>query len=278
MQLGEIGVWIFFSEIGDEGAEEAARSAEALGFGALWLGGSPRLPSLRPMLAATDRLIIATGIVNVWDYEAEQLATEFAALDAEFPERLLLGIGCGHPEETSDYTRPLTTMRHYLDVLDRAPHPVPPDRRCLAALGPKMLELSAERSLGAHPYFTPVEHTRSARERVGPRALVAPEVAGVLDEDRERGLATAREYATEYLALRNYANNLLAFGFTERDFEGGGSERLIDAIVPHGSAAQIAALARAHLDAGADHVCVQAIGVHGVPGAEWAALAAELIP
>jgi probable F420-dependent oxidoreductase len=278
MELGEVGVWIFFSEIGEEGAEEAARVAEALGFGALWLGGSPRLASLRPMLAVTDRLILATGIVNVWDYEPEQLASDFAALDDEFPGRALVGIGCGHPEETSHYARPLSTVRAYLDVLDRAPRPVPPDRRCLAALGPKMLDLSAQRSLGAHPYFAPVEHTRGARKLVGPGVLVAPEVAGVLDDSDQRGLATAREYATEYLGLRNYTNNLLSLGFSEQDFEGGGSERLIEAVVPHGSAANIAAVARAHIEAGADHVCVQAVGVHGVPRDEWAAFADELIP
>ena len=278
MQLGEIGIWASRHGIGEGNFGGAAHVAEQLGFGTLWVGGSPRLLSLRPMLEATSRLIVATGIVNIWQYEPAQLAEEFAELDADFPERLLLGVGIGHPEATSDYRRPLTTMRTFLDGLDNAPHPVPSDRRCIAALRSKMLDLSAERSLGTHPYFTSVEHTRIARARVGRRALVAPELACVLDEHRDRGLAVARGYAARYLSLANYTNNLLESGFDERDIADGGSDRLIDAVVPHGSAADIAAVVRAHLEAGADHVCVQPVGVDGVPHAEWAALAAELIP
>jgi probable F420-dependent oxidoreductase len=141
-----------------------------------------------------------------------------------------------------------------------------------------MLDLSADRSLGAHPYFTPVEHTRVARACAGPSALVAPELACVLDTDRERAFGTASAYAGRYLSLHNYRSNLLEHGFDERDVANGGSRRLIDAVVPQGTASEIAAVARAHLAAGADHVCVQTIGVQGVPRDEWAALAAELIP
>ena len=167
MRLGEIGVWTSYRAIGEENAATAANLVEQLGFGAFWLGGSPRLPAVRPLLEASERLVIATGIVNVWQYEPAQLAEEFAVLNADFPDRLLLGVGIGHPEATGEYTRPLTKMGEFLDGLDRAPEPVPTDLRCIAALGPKMLKLSAERSLGTHPYFVPVEHTSQARTELG---------------------------------------------------------------------------------------------------------------
>ena len=168
-------------------------------------------------------------------------------------------------------------MRRFFDGLDSAATPVPRDERCVAALGPKMLDLCAERSLGTLTYFTPVEHTRFARERVGENALVATELACVLDTDDDRARATAREYAELYLGLRNYTSNLLKFGFTEQDIAGGGSDRLIDAIIPHGTAEEIAAAAREHLDAGADHVCLQTVGITGIPREPWTALAAALI-
>ena len=252
----------------------AAATAEELGYGAIWLGGSPRLPAVRPMLEATERLIVATGIVNIWAYDPAQLAAEYAELEPEFPGRLLVGIGIGHPEATSDYARPLATTRAFLDGLDRAATPLPGERRAIAALGPKMLELSAQRTLGTHPYFVPVAHSALARAAVGPEKLVAPELACVLDEDAGRARATARGYAATYLGLTNYTRNLLNCGFTEDDFARGGSDALIDAVIPQGSPAAIAAVARAHIRAGADHVCLQTIGVEGVPRAEWAALAA----
>jgi probable F420-dependent oxidoreductase len=277
MQLQRMGVWTTYHAIGEENAGEAARLVEDLGYGTFWLGGSPQLSTVRPLLEASERLTIATGIVNVWQGAPAHVASEYAALDEEFPGRLLLGIGIGHPEATSHYTRPLSTMRAFLDGLDGANPPVPATRRCLAALGPKMLDLSAERSLGAIPYFMPVEHTRFARERMGANALVAPELACVLDTDRGGALATARSYAKLYLGLSNYTNNLLEFGFSEQDIADGGSERLIDAIVPSGSAEQIASVAHAHLDAGANHVCLQPVGVRGIPREQWTALAAARI-
>jgi probable F420-dependent oxidoreductase len=277
MQLAEIGIWTSYRAIDERDAGEAAELVESLGYGTFWLGGSPRLPTVRPLLDATERLTVATGIVNVWQYEPETLAAEHAELARAFPGRLLLGIGIGHPEATSDYSRPLSTMRRFFDGLDNAAAPVPRDERCVAALGPKMLDLAAERSLGTLTYFTPVEHTRFARERVGATALVATELACVLDTDDDRARATAREYAELYLGLRNYTTNLLNFGFTERDIAGGGSDRLIDAIIPHGTAEEIAAVAREHLDAGADHVCLQTVGVTGIPREQWTALAAALI-
>ena len=277
MQLGEIGIWTSYRAIDERDAGAAAELVESLGYGTFWLGGSPRLPTVGPLLDATERLTVATGIVNVWQYEPATLAAEHAELARAFPGRLLLGIGIGHPEATSDYSRPLSTMRQFFDGLDSAVTPVPRDERAVAALGPKMLDLCADRSLGTLTYFTPVEHTRFARERVGESGLVATELACVLDVDDDRARATAREYAALYLGLRNYTTNLLRFGFTEQDIAGGGSDRLIDAIIPHGTAEEIAAVAREHLDAGANHVCLQTVGISGIPREQWTALAAALI-
>jgi probable F420-dependent oxidoreductase len=277
MQLGEIGIWTSYRAIGEQNAGEAAALVAELGYGAFWLGGSPRLPTVRPLLEATASLVVATGIVNVWQYEPAELAAEHAELTRDFPDRLLLGIGIGHPEATSDYSRPLATMRAFLDGLDGAATPVPREGRCLAALGSKMLDLCAQRSLGTLTYFTPIEHTRFARGRIGEHALVATELACVVDTDADRARATARSYAELYLGLRNYTSNLRRFGFTDEDIADGGSDALIDAIIPHGTADQIAAVARAHLDAGADHVCLQPVGVSGIPHEEWTALASALI-
>jgi probable F420-dependent oxidoreductase len=276
MQLGTFGVWTSHRAIGAENAAEAARLAEELGFGAFWLGGSPQLPALRPLLEATERIVAATGILNVWQSEPERVASDFAELSGEFPGRVLLGIGIGHPEATSQYEKPLQSMRGFLDALDAAAAPVPHERRCLAALGPKMLGLSAERALGAHTYFVPVEHTRWARERHRELALLAPELACVLDHEVASARAKARAYAKLYLGLANYTRNLLNFGFDPEDIAGGGSDRLIDAIIPHGTADQIAVAADQHLAAGASHVCLQVVGVTGIPRPEWSALASAL--
>ena len=265
MNIGTIGIWTSFRPFGAERAGEAARIAEDLGYGAWWVGGSPHVPDIRPILEATSTLTAATGILNVWANDPAETAAQDAELRAEFPGRFVLGIGIGHPEATSDYKRPLTAMRAFLDGLDAEPAPPPVAERCLAALRPKMLELARERSAGAHTYFVPVEHTRSARERLGPGPLLAAELACVVETDPVRARAVARDYATLYL------------GLTEDDFAGGGSDRLIDAIVPHGSAEQIAEVVRAHLDAGADHVCVQPLGEAGIPRESWAALAKVLV-
>ena len=276
MELGRFGVWASPRAVGDEQLGEAAKLVEELGFGTFWRGGSPQLSQLRPILAATDRLVAATGILNVWKSDPVRVAAEFAELEAEFPGRVLLGIGVGHPEATSEYTKPLSAMRAFLDALDDASSPVPPDRRCLGALRGKMLKLSAERSLGAHPYFVPAAHTRWAREQLGEGPLLAPEVACVIDPDDHSGRATAREYARSYLALTNYVSGLRNIGFTDEDLAGGGSDRLIDSVVPHGTAAAVATAVRQHLDAGADHVCMQPVGGSGVPRDAWTALADAL--
>jgi probable F420-dependent oxidoreductase len=275
VELGQFGVWIGLRALGDEGELGlASRVAEELGYGAIWVGGSPRLTDLRAALEGARRIVVASGIVNVWQYEPRELAAEFAELEADHPGRLLVGIGIGHPEATRSYARPLETMSRFIDGLDSASEPLPRERRCMAALGPRMLELSRERSLGAHPYFVPVEHTRYARGRLGPDALLAPELAVVVGEDPDR--RRARAYAQLYLRLRNYTSNLERVGFAAEDVSGGGSDRLIDELVPRGTAAVVAAAARRHIEAGADHVCLQTVGVSGVPRSEWTALAREL--
>lgn len=276
MDFGKYGAWSSYRRIGKDGAGEAARAVEEAGLGTFWLGGSPRLAETRPLLEGSEKLVVGTSIVNIWGYDPADLAAEFAALEADFPGRVCVGIGVGHPEATSDYKRPLTNLEAFLDGIDAAAAPIPADRRIIAALGPKMLRMSARRSLGTIPYFTSIDHTRFARETVGPDALVIPELACVLDEDVERARATAREYAKLYLGLSNYTNALLEHGFEAGDIADGGSDRLIDHVIPHGSAADIAAVARAHVEAGADHVALQTIGAEGIPADEWSKLAAAL--
>jgi probable F420-dependent oxidoreductase len=266
MNLGRIGIWRL-RHLGTDGLAEI----EALGYSALWIGGSPSTDDARPYLEASSTLTIATGILNVWQHEPADVAAGHAALARDFPGRFLLGIGIGHPEATSDYTRPLGTMRAFFDGLE----PVPKTERIAAALGPKMLDLAAERSLGAHTYFVPPEHTRAARERVGPDAVIAAEVAVVVETDTDSARGIAREYAERYLARRNYANNLRRLGYSDDDVSGSGSDRLIDDVIPHGSPEQIAERVREHLDAGANHVCLQPLGPH--PAEDYRALAAVLL-
>jgi probable F420-dependent oxidoreductase len=277
VDLGRIGVWSSYRAFGAERAGEAAKLLEQLGYGTWWVGSSPHVSDLRPVLEATSTLVAATGILNVWANEPAETAAADAVARADFPGRVMLGIGIGHREATQEYRAPLATMRKFLDGLDASETPPPADERCLAALGPKMLELAGERTAGTHTYFVPLEHTRAARERLGPGKLVAPELACVVDTDPVRARSVAREYAKYYLQLRNYAQNLLEHGFTEDDIANGGSDRLIDAIVPQGSAEQIAEVVHAHIDAGADHVALQPLGEDGVPREGWTALARALI-
>ncbi len=270
MDLGTVGVWLPYG-FGTDGVSEI----EQLGYGALWLGGSPALHDVRPFLAATQTLPVATGILNIWQHDPADVARQDAELRREFPGRFLLGVGVGHPEATSDYARPLSAMRTFVAGLEAGG--VAKGDMCLAALGPKMLDLAGERTRGTHPYFITPDHTRFARERLGDGALVAPEVAVVVDPDPDSARATARRYAKLYLGLRNYTSNLLRFGFTEDDLADGGSDRLIDAVIPHGTPEQVAAAVREHLDAGADHVCVQPLGGRSVPVEDLRALAAVLL-
>jgi probable F420-dependent oxidoreductase len=272
MRIGSIGIWRTH-HTGFGGLEEI----EALGYGALWLGGSPSVAKAREYLERTETLPVATGILNIWQHDPADVAAAHAEVTAAFPDRFLLGIGVGHPEATSEYRKPLTAMREFFDGLDAADPPVPRDERIAAALGPKMLDLAAERSLGTHPYFTPVEHTRFARERVGADALVVPELAVVVEADHGTARELAREYAALYLRRSNYTRNLLDLGFTEADVADGGSDRLIDAVIPHGPPEAIAAAVQAHLEAGADHVCLQPLGHGGAPVEDYRALAAVLL-
>jgi probable F420-dependent oxidoreductase len=275
MRLTEYGIWVSNRTLGVEGAEAAAL-IEELGFGAVWIGGSPRLEDLRPLLAATDSLVVATSIANVWRYPAAEMASAWAEVESEFPGRVLAGIGAGHPEADDDYTRPFGAVRSYLDELDDRGGP-PPERRLVAALAPRMTDLAASRAAGSIPYFVGVEHTKISRKQLGQGPLLVPEMACVLDEHRDPALAKARRFAETYLGLQNYRSANLRAGFTEGDLNGGGSDRLIDAVVPQGSAGEVGEVARAHLEAGADHVALQAVGTESLPRAEWTALAAELI-
>jgi probable F420-dependent oxidoreductase len=276
MDFGEYGAWTSYRAIGEENAGAAAAAAEAAGLGTFWLGGSPRLAQVRGLLEGSEKLTIATSVVNIWAYDPADLVREYSELEAEFPGRVGVGIGVGHPEATSDYKRPLSALEGFLDRVDAAAEPIPAERRIVAALGPKMLAMSGRRSLGTIPYFSSVDHTRAARAAVGSDALVIPEVAYVLDEDPERARATARRYASLYLGLRNYTKALLDHGFEQADIEDGGTDRLIDHVIPHGSATDVAASVRAHREAGADHVALQALGADGIPGEEWVALVKAL--
>lgn len=254
--LGRYGIWRHATGL----TPELAAHIEALGFGAVWIGGSPPadLELAESLLDATSSLVVATGIVNMWSAPADEVAPSYHRVAGRHPDRFLLGVGVGHPEATSDYTRPYATVVEYLDRLDDAGVPV--DGRALAALGPKVLDLSRERSAGAHPYLTTPEHTRIARERLGPGKLVAPEHKVVLDTDPEAARALSRpRVQTPYLGLRNYTTNLKRLGWTDADIADGGSDALIDALVAHGTPEQVAARLDEHLAAGADHVCAQVI-------------------
>jgi probable F420-dependent oxidoreductase len=276
MDFGDFGAWTSYRAIGEDNAGAAAQAAEAAGLCTFWLGGSPRLAMVRRLLEGSEKLVIATSVINIWAYDPADLVREYTELEADFPGRVCVGIGVGHPEATSDYKRPLSALEGFLDGVDAAAETIPVDRRIIAALGPKMLAMSSRRSLGTIPYFSSIDHTRAARAAVGPDALVIPEVAYVLDEDVERARTTARRYAKLYLGLTNYTKALLEHGFDRADIEDGGSDRLIDHVIPHGSAADVAATVRAHVEAGASHVALQALGTDGVPADEWAALAAAL--
>jgi len=283
MDLGRIGVWWSGSwHVEGEPSVDAAAELESLGYGALWSSGGfdPGLsPIFGQLLASTARIAVASGIVSMWTGAPVDVGAAVADLESRFPGRFLLGLGASHAPMVSDYTRPYSRMVDYLDALDALATPVPVVRRALAALGPRMLELAARRTAGAHPYFVPVEHTARARSILGPAALLAPEVAVVLEADAAAARALAREYASLYLALPNYTQNLRTFGFDDEDIDAGGSDRLIDAVIPWGDAATLAARIREHHDAGADHVCLQVIsasGRNGFPLAEYRELAGVL--
>jgi probable F420-dependent oxidoreductase len=235
------------------------------------------------LLAATTLVPVASGILSIWHATPAQAATAAAALDADHPNRFVLGLGASHAplvEPLGDrYTHPYTRMVRYLDELDDLGPSVAPDRRMLAALGPRMLTLAAERAAGAHPYFVPVEHVARARRIMGPTALLAPELAVVLEADPATARTVARGYTGGYLGLPNYVNNLRSLGFTDDDLDGSGSDRMVDAIVAWGDAPTIAERVRAFHDAGADHVCIQVVAdrSEGFPLAAYRELATVLV-
>jgi len=252
------------------------RSIEALGYGTVWIGGSPSsdLRLAEVLLDATERLQVATGVVNIWKSDASELAESYRRIEARYPGRLLLGIGSGHREATPERARPIQAMARYLDVLDEGGVPV--GARVLSALGPRMLALAAERSAGTHPYLTIPSQTAEEREALGSAALVAPEQTVVLDPDPVSARRSARAFLTRYLGMENYTRTMLRGGFTPEDVAGEGSDGLIDRIVVHGGAAALAAAVRGHLDAGADHVCVQVQPASGDVLRVLEAIAAEL--
>jgi probable F420-dependent oxidoreductase len=248
-----------FGSFGRGVTPQQAKEIEALGYGSVWVGGSPpaELDWVEPILETTSTLQVATGIVNIWTAAAGPVAESFHRIDKAYPGRFLLGIGVGHPEAHQEYRKPIDALTEYLDQLDR--YGVPKNRRVVAALGPKVLKLSVERSAGAHPYLTTPEHTAMAREVMGVDAFLAPEHKVVLTTDAEKARAVGRKALDIYLNLTNYLNNWKRLGFTDEDVAKPGSDRLVDAVVAHGTTEAIAARLKQHLDAGADHVPVQVL-------------------
>jgi probable F420-dependent oxidoreductase len=284
---GTKGIWSAALRYGDPARiADAARELEELGYTTLWIpdvGGDLWTP-LTNLLAATTTATIATGILNLWMHTPEETAAQHAELTAAHGERFLCGIGISHRpfidmvNEPGTYKKPIETMAEYLDGLDGAATPLAPEHRVLAALGPKMLELARSRTAGTHPYLVTPELTRRAREGVGPDRLVASEQAVVLETDPERARTIARAHLKTYLALPNYSNNWKRQGFTDDDLADGGSDRLVDALVVWGDEAAIAARVQEHRDAGADHVCIQALteDPRDFPLDQWRALAPAL--
>ena len=290
--LGRVGIWT--SALDRRPWREAAAAAaeiERLGYGAIWIGEAVRREAFANaalLLSATEQMVVATGIANIWARDPLTMAAGQKTLAEAFPERFLLGIGVSHPPLLAVrghvYRRPLETMAAYLDAMDAAPYEAPPPGRAatarvLAALGPRMLALARERSAGAHSYLVPVEHTASARSVLGSDRLLCPELAVVLEADPGAARAVARRHVGAYLRLGNYARNLVRHGFDEADLAGGGSDRLVDAVVAWGPPTAVAARVADHLAAGADHVAVQVLSADPdeLPLAAWRDLAADLV-
>lgn len=252
-RLGPLGLWRPNHDLDDS----LAQTAEELGFGTLWLGASPGadLTRAEELLEATTTVVVATAIVNIWKSDPTELADSYHRISATHPGRLILGIGSGHREATPHRQKPLTAVAQYLDVLDDLGVPV--NDRLISALGPRMTELARTRSAGTHPYLTVAAQTAQARAALGPGALVAPEQTVVLDDNPVTSRATARSFLARYLQLSNYATTMKSAGFTDADLANGGSDHLVDSIVAQGDASTLVAALRAHLTAGADHVCVQ---------------------
>jgi probable F420-dependent oxidoreductase len=277
MQLGRIGVWFFTDALGAREAATFAQRVEALGYSALWI---PEAVGREPfahaswLLANTQRLVLATGIANIYARDAVTSRQGQLTLAEQSGGRFLLGLGVSHAPMVErvrghQYTMPVATMRSYLEKLRAAPYvgPRPPEEppTLIAALGPKMLALARELAQGAHPYLVPPEHTARAREILGkgPWLCTEQKVLRVRDASKARDLA--RKAVAIYLGLPNYRNNLLRLGYRETDFDAGGSDRLIDALVAWGDEQALRKRVQAHLDAGADHVCIQPVHPEGLP-------------
>jgi probable F420-dependent oxidoreductase len=272
-------------------ARDLAAELETLGYGAIWVpevAGRDPFVHLALLLSATDRIVGATGIASIWARDAVATSSAAKTLTEAFPERVVIGLGASHANLVSglrghDYDKPLTAMRAYLDGIAAAPYtahrPETPVRYVLAALRRRMLGLAGERTAGAHPYFVTPEHTLRAREMLGPKPLLCPEQAVVLETDRDRARTIARAHTSVYLAQPNYVNNLRELGFTDDDLTPpGGSDALVDALVAWGDVDAVVGRVRGHLDAGADHVAVQVLPAEkrGVPDEQWRLLAAPL--
>ncbi len=289
--LGRIGIWTTALDFQPAAqAQQAAAQLEALGYGAIWIGESVRrevFANAAILLSGTRRIVIASGIANIYARDPWTMAAGQKTLAEAFPDRFLLGLGVSHAASVEsrghDYRKPIETMRAYLDAMDKAPFQAAPPkdepRRVLAALGPRMLALARDRSWGAHPYFVPVEHTRRAREILGRDRLLAPEQAVVLETDPDRARSIARGHTKSYLALPNYANNLRRLGYSEGDLAEAGSDRLVDDVVAWGDPGAIARRVDEHRGAGADHVCIQVLSEdrRALPMAQWRALADALL-
>jgi probable F420-dependent oxidoreductase len=289
VDLGRVGIWSRELRYNpDRGARAyAAAELEALGYTALFIpdAGGDVLTDVEHLLDATHRIPVATGVLNIWMQDSADVARRGASLLSRFGSRFVLGLGASHGQlvesaQRGPYTRPFSKMVGYLDALDAAPATVPAGNRMLAALGPRMLSLARARTSGAHPYLVPPEHTAMARDALGTGAVLAPEQAVVLAADRRSGLEQARSFVGSYLLLPNYVRSLRRLGFGDSDLADHGSDRLVDALVVYGDEAAIASRVRAHLDAGADHVCVNLVGPgdgdEAMPLAAWRRLAPAL--
>jgi probable F420-dependent oxidoreductase len=291
MDLGRIGIWTGTLDLQPvPAAQEAVGELERLGYGAVWIPETVTREALTNsalLLAGGERIVVATGIANIWGRDALTMASAHRTVTSAYPDRFLLGLGVSHQPLVEgvrghDYSKPLTTMRTYLEAMDAAPYlaaPPPSDPvRVLAALRPKMLELSKTHAAGAHPYFVPPEHTARARETLGTGPMLLPEQAVLLETDPSRAREIGRKHTRIYVGLPNYANNLRTLGFGDDDFADGGSDRLVDAIVAWGDMDAVTSRVRAHLDAGADHVCIQVLGEdpRAMPMDAWRELAGAL--
>jgi len=286
MNLGRVGLWTADFDLQPmKKSQEAIAQVEEMGFSTVWVPETVmREPfaSTSLLLSATKKMVLATGIASLHARTAQTMNAGWRTVSEAFPDRFLLGIGVSHAHlvvrvHKGAYDKPYSTMVEYLDVMDSgiflSPQPANP-QRVLAALGPKMLKLAAERGAGAHPYFVPVEHTPFARNIMGPDALLAPEQAVIFEKDPEKARAIARAHMKIYTRLPNYANNLKRFGFTEEEITNQ-EDRLVDAIVAWGSTDAVVSRIKAHLDSGADHVCIQVLtDTPGVmPISQWQELA-----